>query len=152
MRRRVFLAIVVAGCLCCPAAALAERLFLIKGAGWGNGGGWADGTSNAYPDWVQIIFNGTKTIDHVVVYTVQDNFASPIEPTDTQTFSLFGVTDFAVQGWNGNGWVTLGTVTGNNLVKRTVSFAAYATDRIRINVTNAMASSSRITEIEAWGY
>ena len=121
------------------------------GASWGNGGGWADGTPNAYPDWVQIIFSGSKTIDHVVVYTVQDNFASPIEPTDTQTFSLFGMTDFTVQGWNGNAWVTLGTVTGNNLVKRTVSFAAYTTDRIRINVTNALASSSRITEIEAWG-
>jgi hypothetical protein len=121
------------------------------GAGWGNGGGWADGTSNAYPDWVQIIFNGTKTIDHVVVYTVQDNFASPIEPTDVQTFSLYGVTDFTVQGWNGSAWVTLGAAAGNNLVKRTVNFAAYATDRIRINVTNALASSSRITEVEAWG-
>jgi hypothetical protein len=121
------------------------------GANWGNGGGWADATSNVYPDWVQIIFSGSMTIDHVVVYTVQDNFASPIEPTDTQTFSLFGVKDFTVQGWNGNAWVTLGTVTGNNLVKRTVSFAAYTTDRIRINVTNALASSSRITEVEAWG-
>jgi hypothetical protein len=121
------------------------------GAGWGNGGGWADGTSNTYPDWVQIIFNGTKTIDHVVVYTVQDNFASPIEPTDVQTFSLYGVTDFTVQGWNGSAWVTLGAAAGNNLVKRTVNFAAYTTDRIRINVTNALASSSRITEVEAWG-
>jgi hypothetical protein len=61
------------------------------------------------------------------------------------------VTDFNVQGWNGNAWVTLGTVAGNNLVKRTVSFAAFTTDRIRVNVTNALASSSRITEVEAWG-
>ncbi len=121
------------------------------GLGWGNGGGWADGTPNAYPDWVQINFNGSKTIDEVVVYTVQDNFASPVEPTDTMTFSLFGVTDFSVQGWDGGAWVTLGTVTGNNLVKRTVSFAAYTTDRIRINITDALASSSRITEVEAWG-
>src|SRR4029077_7102429 len=68
------------------------------GLSWGNGGGWADGTPNAYPDWVQINFNGAKTIDHAVVYTVQDNFASPVEPTDTQTFSLYGVTDFNVQG------------------------------------------------------
>ncbi len=55
-----------------------------------------------------------------------------------------------MQGWNGTGWVTLGTVAGNTLVKRTVSFAAFATDRIRITVTNALASYSRITEIEAW--
>ena len=76
---------------------------------------------------------------------------APVEPTDAQTFSLYGVTDFSVQAWNGSAWVTLGAVAGNNLVKRTVNFAAYATDRIRINITNALASSSRITEVEAWG-
>ena len=44
-------------------------------------------------------------------------------------------------------WVTLGApVTGNNLVKRTVTFAPYTTDRMRIQVTNALASYSRITE------
>ncbi len=67
----------------------------------------------------------SKTIDHVVVYTVQDNYTSPIEPTDVLTFTKYGVMDFTVQGWNGSAWVTLGTVTGNNLVKRTVNFAAY---------------------------
>jgi len=55
-----------------------------------------------------------------------------------------------VQGWNGAAWVTLGAVSGNNLVKRTVSFAAFSTDRIRLNITGALASYSRITEIEAW--
>ena len=121
------------------------------GANWGSGGGWNDLTLDAYPDWVQITFNGTKTIDRVVVYTVQDNFNGPIEPTDVLTFSLYGITHFTVQGWNGSAWVTLATVNSNTLVKRTVSFAAYTTDRIRINVTNALGSYSRITEIEAWG-
>ncbi|MDO9446834.1 MAG: matrixin family metalloprotease, partial [Candidatus Nitrotoga sp.] len=55
------------------------------GAPWGNGGGWRDGTSNTYPDWVQINFNGTKTVDRVVIYTLQDNLTNPIEPTDTLT-------------------------------------------------------------------
>ncbi len=107
---------------------------------------------HAFPDWVQINFSGSKTIDHVVVYTVQDNYTSPIEPTDVLTFTKYGVVDFTVQGWNGSAWVTLGTVTGNNLVKRTVNFAAYTTDRIRINITNALANYSRLTEVEAWGY
>ncbi|MBK8568734.1 MAG: hypothetical protein IPN81_01440 [Nitrosomonadales bacterium] len=57
------------------------------GAPWGNGGAWRDGTPDIYPDWVQINFNGTKTVDRVVVYTLQDNYTNPIEPTDTQTFS-----------------------------------------------------------------
>jgi hypothetical protein len=61
-----------------------------------------------------------------------------------------GIVDFTVQGWNGSAWVTLGTVTGNNLVKRTVNFTATATTRIRINVTNAKGGYSRIVEIEAY--
>ncbi|MEJ7667862.1 MAG: S8 family serine peptidase [Casimicrobiaceae bacterium] len=121
------------------------------GAGWGSGGGWNDATVGAFPDWVQINFNGTKTIDRVVVYTLQDNYASPIEPSDTLTFSAYGVTDFMLQAWNGSAWVTFATVTGNNLVKRTVTFPAVTTDRIRVHITNARDGYSRITEIAAWG-
>jgi hypothetical protein len=121
------------------------------GAGWGNGGGWLDGTWSTFPDWVQINFNGAKSIDRVVVYTLQDNYLNPVEPTDTMRFTLYGVVDFTVQGWNGSSWVTLGTVTGNNLVKRTVTFPAFTTDRIRVRVTNALRGWSRITEVQAWG-
>jgi hypothetical protein len=32
----------------------------------GAGGGWNDATSGTFPDWVQINFNGSKTIDRVV--------------------------------------------------------------------------------------
>ncbi len=58
---------------------------------------------------------------------------------------------FNVQTWNGAAWVTQGTVSGNNLVMRTVNFAPVTTDRIRVNVTGAMQVYSRIVEIEAWG-
>jgi hypothetical protein len=57
-----------------------------------------------------------------------------------------------VQGWNGSSWVTLGSVSGNNLVKRTLNFSAFTTDRVRINVTASLAIFSRITEVEAWGH
>ena len=62
------------------------------------------------------------------------------------------ITAFTVQGWNGSAWVNLGSVSGNNLVKRTVNFSAYTTDRIRIRVTASLAGYSRITEVEAWGH
>ena len=122
------------------------------GVNWGNGGGWTDATANAYPDWVQINFNGSKTIDRVVVYTVQDNYTNPIEPTDSLTFTLYGITDFTVQGWNGSPpgsrWPRSAATTWSSA---RVTFAAFTTDRIRVNVTNALAAYSRITEIEAWG-
>ncbi len=124
-----------------------------SGAGWSTGGGgWADGTSGAFPDWVQVAFSGARTIDHVVVYSVQDDFQHPVEPTDTTTFTKFGLTAFQVQGWNGSAWVTLASVAGNNLVKRSVAFTPYTTDRIRVLVSAvADGTWSRITEIEAWG-
>jgi hypothetical protein len=104
-----------------------------------------------HPDFVQISSCGQKNIDQVIVYFTQDNYASPVDPSNDFTFSLYGITDFEVQGWNGASWVALGSVAGNNLVKRTVNFAAIPTDRIRVNVTGALAGYSRITEIEAWG-
>jgi hypothetical protein len=116
------------------------------------GGGWADAVAGTFPDWVQIDFSGQRTLDHVVVYSVQDDFLNPVEPTDTMTFRLYGLTSFSVQGWNGTTWATLGSVRGNNLVKRNVTFPPYTTNRIRILVT-AVADNlwSRITEVQAWG-
>ena len=99
-------------------------------------GGWKDATADVWPDWVQVNFNGSKRIDRVVVYSVQNNWTSPVQPTDTMTGSLYVLRNFTVQGWNGSSWVTLATVTGNTLIKRTVTFAQYTTDRIRINVTS----------------
>jgi hypothetical protein len=132
-----------------PASALIDNQR--TGANWGAGGGWNDATAGVFPDWVQINFSGVRTIDRAVVYSVQDNYLAPVEPTDTTTFSLRGITDFQVQGYNGTSWVTLATVAGNNLVKRSVTFTPFPTDRLRINVTHALASWTRITEIEAWG-
>jgi M6 family metalloprotease-like protein len=121
------------------------------GINWGGGrSGWQDATANSYPDWVQVNFNGSKTISKVVVYSKQDS-TTPVEPSSTLTFTKYGVKDFTVQGWNGTSWVTLGTVTANNLVKRTVSFTAFKTDRIRINVSKAVTMWTSIVEVEAWG-
>jgi hypothetical protein len=44
----------------------------------------------------------------------------------------------------------LGSVSNNNLVKRTVTFAPYSTNAIRIRVTQALAQFSRLVEVEAW--
>ena len=117
----------------------------------GMGGVWKDGTQSVYPDWVEIDFNGSQTIDHVIVYSVQDNYLKPVDPSDTLTFTQRGMTAFSVQTWNGSAWVTQGTVTGNNLVKRSVAFPATSTSKIRV-LLNASADGqySYLTEVEAW--
>jgi hypothetical protein len=123
-----------------------------RGVVWGGGGGWNDATGDAFPDWAQITFSGQQTISEIDVYTLQDNYASPVEPTATLTFTKYGITAFDVQYWNGSGWVTVpgGSITGNNLVWRKFTFAAVTTDRIRVMVNAALASCSRITEIEVY--
>jgi len=122
------------------------------GAGFNAGGIWEDAYAYTFPDWVQIDFGGTKTIDHVIVYSMQDRYGQPVEPTDTMTFQSYGVTAFDVQAWNGSSWVTLGSVTGNNLVKRTVSFSPVSTDRIRVVINDALNGYSRLAEVEAFGH
>jgi len=114
---------------------------------------WTDDTTDEFPDVVQINFSGNKTIDRVVVYSVQEelNHFGGIDPSDTDTCYVYVLVDFTVEGWNGNNWVTLATVTDNELCKRTVTFAPFSTDQIRINVTVTGGWSwTRIAEVEAW--
>jgi len=85
------------------------------------------------------------------VFTVQDNFQAPVEPTDSMTFSQYGLTSFVVQYWTGTTWATVpgGTITGNTLVKRAVTFTPVSTQKIRVLVNAAVDIWSRITEVEA---
>ena len=123
-----------------------------KGTGWGRSGGWNDATPGVYPDALEVNFGTPRTVAEIDVYTVQDNYANPVEPTDAMTFSLYGITDFEVQYWDGASWVTVsgGSVTGNNRVARRFSFTPVTTSGVRVLITGALASYSRITELEAW--
>ena len=117
-----------------------------KGLSWGAGGGWNDATSGTFPDWLEIDFNGAKTINEVDVFSVQDNYQAPSEPTPTMTFSLYGLTNFQVQYWDGAQWLTVpgGSISGNALVWRQITFAALTTSRVRIWITGALNTWSRI--------
>jgi RHS repeat-associated protein len=123
-----------------------------KGTNWGDGGGWM-GESKTSPDWLEVDFSGAKTIDEIDVFTVQDNYTNPGEPTENMTFNQYGIVDFEVQYWKaGSGWVTVtgGNVTGNNKVWKKLTFAQITTSKIRVNITNALGYA-RVTELEAWG-
>jgi subtilisin family serine protease len=122
------------------------------GDSWGSGGGWNDGTPNAFPDWLEIDFAGVKTIDQIDVFTVQDTYWAPSEPTSTMTFTLYGIRDFEVQYWTGTDWlaITGGSVSGNALVWRQFVFDAISTSRIRVLVISTPDAWSRITEVEAY--
>jgi RHS repeat-associated protein len=118
-----------------------------------NGTIWLDNTFNSFPDWVEISFNGSKTISEIDVITQQDDPQDPVEPTLAQTFSLYGITAFDVQYWNGSGWTTVpgGSVTGNNKVWRQFNFSPVTTTKIRVVVNGGADNAfSRVVEVEAW--
>ena len=119
---------------------------------WANGAGWRDGSPSSFPDWLQINFAGTKTINQIDVYSVRDDFSNASDPVDGETFSVYGITDFEVQYWTGSNWANVqnGVVSGNNQVVRKVTFNAVSTANIRIVVNQGLASYSRIVEVEAW--
>jgi hypothetical protein len=124
-----------------------------RGTPWGFGAGWNDATPNGFPDWLEVQFNGPKSISEVDVFSVQDNYTSPGVPTLSMTFTLYGLTTFDVQYWTGGAWQTVpgGAIAGNNLVWRQVTFAPVTTDRVRILVHNALGTWSRIAEVEVYG-
>ncbi|MBX3297465.1 MAG: discoidin domain-containing protein [Acidobacteria bacterium] len=123
------------------------------GGSWGNAGGWNDGTLNSYPDWLQVEFAETKTIDEINVITLQDNYQTAGEPTENTTFTQEGITSFDVQYWNGSSWATVpnGNVTNNDKVWRKFEFSSVTTSKIRVVVNDSLNFYSRIVELEAWG-
>jgi hypothetical protein len=60
------------------------------------------------------------------LFTEQDNYTSPSEPTETMTFSSYGLSGYDVQYWDGSSWVTItgGSVTSNNNVWRKFTFSS----------------------------
>jgi hypothetical protein len=95
---------------------------------------------------------GPQTIEEVDVFIVQDNYTAPSEPTLDMTFTTYGVRDFIVEYWTGSGWQAVpgGTVTNNTNVWRQFNFPPVSTSRIRVFITNGLASNSRLTEIEVF--
>ena len=121
---------------------------------WGGGAGWNDGTSFVFPDTLTIDLVATQQISEIDVYSLQDDYNNPVEPTDSMTFNYYGLVDFNVQYWNGAAWVDVpgGHATLNNLVKRKFVFASPVTTNMIRVVVNVSADGefSRIVEVEAF--
>jgi len=121
---------------------------------WGNSvEGWNDNTPNVVPDWIQVDFASSKTIDEISVFSLHDNYTVENTPTETQTFTLYGLLNFNVEYWNGSAWVTVpgGSVTANNKVWRKFTFSPITTSKIRVYITAVPDSWSRVVEIQAFG-
>jgi len=123
-----------------------------KSLNWTNGGGWND-SGPPFPDWLQIDFGSVKMIDEVDVFTLQDNYANSVEPTESMTFTLWGLTAYQVEYWNGTNWVAISgaSVTGNNKIWRKLTFSPVSTNKVRVVTSASVDGYSRIAEVEAYG-
>lgn len=122
-----------------------------KGLNAGNGGNWCSSTAT-FPQSIEVVFDGSKTINEIDVFSLQDNYANPIEPTEATAFSLYGLTGFQAQYWNGSAWVTVpgGSVSGNDKVWKKITFAPLITTKIRVLISATVDNLSRMVEVEAW--
>jgi hypothetical protein len=122
------------------------------GTGASPGGGWDAGVDPAVtPSWLQIDFGSTKAIKEVDVITLADAANYTNDPTLSDTFTLYGVTDYKVQSSpDASAWTDQVTVSANNKVwrKHTVNFSARY---MRILITGGAGNDARVVELEAWG-
>ncbi len=133
-----------------PAAAIdGDR----KGLNLTAGGGWRDNTPGVFPDVLEVDFANVTSIDEVSVFTQQDTWWAPAEPTESLTFFNNGITGFEVQFWNGAAWATIpgAIVSGNTRVWRRFNFPAINTEKVRVVITASRLSQSTVVELEAWG-
>ncbi len=125
------------------------------GANWESGGGWNDATRDVWPDHLQVNFNGTPTISEIRVYTLQNDFRNPVEPTPLTQADLYGIKDFEVQTCNGATCTTIpvvGTVTNNDKAMRIIVLPTpVQATGVRIVVNMGRVYFSRIVEVEAFG-
>jgi hypothetical protein len=128
-----------------------------KGNNWGNNGGWNDGTRGLYDDTLEVDFSGSKTINVIDVYTLQNGWNSGAgDPNLTTSASGEGILDFDVEYWNGSAFVAPPgcpggcSVIGNDKALRRFTFPAVTTTKIQVVVHNSRSNYSRIVELEAY--
>jgi hypothetical protein len=126
-----------------------------KGESWESGGGWNDNTRDLWPDTLTINFDGQQTISEVRVYTLQNDYRNPVEPTPLTPADYYGILDFEVQTCNGETCTTVpvtGTVTGNDKAMRIIALGTpINATGVRIKVNSGRVYFSRIVEVEAFG-
>lgn len=124
-----------------------------KGLNLTSGGGWRDDTAGVFPDSIEVQFGGAMVIDEVSVFTQQDAWWNPVEPTETLNFFNNGITGFEVQSWSGEAWLTVpgASVTGNTRVWKKFTFPGITTDRVRVLINASKLQYSTVVEVEAFG-
>lgn len=115
---------------------------------------WNSSVQGNYPEYLTCTLGANSRIYRVVVYSVQDNYLTPSQPTPTMISTRFGLKDLQIETWDGASWVLSDTVTGNDLIIKTVRLSAPVETtkiRIKINATIDPFDFCRCVEFQAFG-
>jgi hypothetical protein len=116
--------------------------------------GWQSATAT-HEHWLDIDFGQERTIDEAFVVTQPDDPDTTTQPTEADTFTLYGLNDFELAAWNSelSSWAVIpGTyVEGNNNVMRRFTFDPITTNKIRLWIYSNVDGYGRVFELEAWG-
>ena len=115
-------------------------------------GDWYWRDEHGLPSWLEVDFNKPRKIREIDVFTVADAGEYYVDPKPASTCTTQGATAFDVQYWDGSAWVMIpgGSITGNNLVWRKITFPPVTTTKIRVIVNAAPDRIARIAEVQAF--
>lgn len=111
-------------------------------------GSGAEMNPSPTPVFWQVEFPGPKDIQRVNVFTLADAVQYNADPSPSDTFTFYGVSNYKIQYWNGSSFTDIATITGNNLVWRQTDFSPVNTTIIRIEITSG---ERRLVEVETLG-
>jgi hypothetical protein len=114
------------------------------------GSGWSGGAGSVFPQTVEIDLGQSRLIGELDLITLADALNYSTEPTLTDTFTLYGLSDYDLDYWNGSAWINLAHVTGNNLVWRKFTFPPVTATKVRCVCLGSPSGSSTMVEFEAW--
>lgn len=126
---------------------------LINGFRYPGGGASYLGEGGAMAT-ITIDFGASRTIEEIDIIGLPDaGTGSTTEPTLADTGSIFLMTAWTVDYWNGSSWVNIPacTVSGNNKVWRQFTFSPVTGSKIRWVPTAGQTGDTYVVEIEAWG-
>lgn len=117
---------------------------------YGSNHGWETGAGGNGSSF-EVDFGQSRSIVEVDIFTLANAINYSSDPTLSDTFSLYGLTGYTLQYWDGATWQTITTVSGNNKVWRQHTFSPITTTKIRLSSMTGQDGDPRLIELEAWG-
>jgi hypothetical protein len=124
---------------------------LINGVRYSGGNYYGHG--GAYVT-ITVDFGASRSIQEIdIIGLPNGGTGDTTEPSLSDTGSIFLMTAWTVDYWNGSTWVNIPscTVSGNNKVWRQFTFSPVTGSKIRWVPTAGQSADTYAVEIEAWG-